>query len=76
MTKSGIILNDQMDDFATDPEKPNIYGFLPSPANTIYPGRRPLSSMSPMVVVNMTTGEPRYSNTFHYALSPDMEQNT
>ena len=69
MTESGIILNDEMDDFATDPEKPNIYGFLPSEANMIFPGRRPLSSMSPMIVVNTTTGEPRYEIPAAYCIT-------
>ena len=60
MTKSGIILNDQMDDFATDPKKPNAYGIKPSPSNYIAPGRRPQSSMSPIVAVNTTSKEARY----------------
>ena len=60
MTKSGIILNDQMNDFATDPQKPNVYGIKPSPSNYIAPGRRPQSSMSPIVVVNTTSKEARY----------------
>ena len=60
MTKSGIILNDEMDDFATDPNKPNIYGINPSPSNYIAPGRRPQSSMSPTIVVNTTSKEARY----------------
>ena len=60
MTRSGIILNDQMDDFATDPKKPNVYGIKPSPSNYIAPGRRPQSSMSPTVVVNTTSKEARY----------------
>lgn len=48
---TGIIWNSQMDDFSL-PKKPNFYGYPPSPANYIRPGKRPLSSISPLVVVN------------------------
>ena len=59
MSKTGILFNNQMDDFATDPHKPNVYGMIPTESNHISPGRRPLSSMSPLVIVNSTTGHPR-----------------
>lgn len=52
----GIIWNNQMDDFSI-PGIPNSFGFSPSPANYIKPGKRPLSSMSPMVVYNKNSGE-------------------
>lgn len=46
---AGIVLNNQMDDFST-PNRTNVYGLHPSPANYIRPGKRPLSSMSPIIV--------------------------
>lgn len=45
-----IILNNQMDDFAATPGRPNLYGLVQSRANAIAPGKRPLSSMSPTLV--------------------------
>ena len=47
---TGVILNDEMDDFATAPGKPNVYGLVGGRANAIAPGKRPLSSMSPTFV--------------------------
>lgn len=44
---TGILLNDEMDDFAADLEGSNAYGLTGSAANQIQPGKRPLSSMSP-----------------------------
>ncbi len=51
-TKSGIVLNNEMDDFAANPGVPNAYGLVQGEANAIAPGKRPLSSMSPTVVVD------------------------
>ncbi|HZJ92386.1 MAG TPA: gamma-glutamyltransferase [Thiopseudomonas sp.] len=44
---TGVLLNDEMDDFAADREGSNAYGLTGSVANTIQAGKRPLSSMSP-----------------------------
>ncbi|CAK7192131.1 Glutathione hydrolase proenzyme [Commensalibacter sp. Nvir] len=47
---TGIVMNDEMDDFSTSPGKPNIYGIVGSQANEIEPGKTPLSSMSPTII--------------------------
>jgi len=52
----GLILNNEMDDFVSEPGKPNAYGLVQSKANAIAPGKRPLSSMSPTIVLE--NGEP------------------
>ncbi len=48
---TGIVLNNQMDDFSTQPGVPNAFGLVGSDANAIAPGKRPLSSMSPTLVL-------------------------
>jgi gamma-glutamyltranspeptidase/glutathione hydrolase len=48
---TGVLLNDEMDDFALVPNKPNVYGLLGSAANAPAPGKRMLSSMSPSLVI-------------------------
>jgi gamma-glutamyltranspeptidase / glutathione hydrolase len=47
----GFLLNDEMDDFAAKQGVPNIYGLIQGPANAIGPGRRPLSAMTPTIVL-------------------------
>ncbi|HYO73422.1 MAG TPA: gamma-glutamyltransferase [Archangium sp.] len=47
---TGILLNDEMDDFAARPGVPNAYGLVTGEANAIAPGKVPLSSMSPTLV--------------------------
>ena len=44
---TGILLNDEMDDFSAKPGTPNVYGLVGAKANAIAPGKRMLSSMSP-----------------------------
>lgn len=47
---TGIVLNNQMDDFVARPGEPNAFGLIGSEANAVAPGARPLSSMSPTVL--------------------------
>ncbi len=49
---TGVLLNDEMDDFSAKPGVPNAYGLVGSQANAIAPGKRPLSSMSPTFIEN------------------------
>lgn len=46
----GIALNNEMDDFTTHPNEPNMFGLMQGKANLVGPGKRPLSSMSPTIV--------------------------
>ncbi len=48
--KTGVVLNDVMDDFTVKVGVPNMYGLVQGEANAIQPGKRPLSSMSPTIV--------------------------
>ena len=60
----GFLLNDEMDDFTTQPGVPNaLYGLMQSDANAIAPGHRPLSSMTPTILLrdgklSFVTGSP------------------
>jgi gamma-glutamyltranspeptidase/glutathione hydrolase len=60
---TGFFLNDEMDDFTSKPGVPNAFGLVQGKANAIAPGKRPLSSMSPTIVLRggklfMVTGSP------------------
>jgi gamma-glutamyltranspeptidase/glutathione hydrolase len=48
----GFLLNDEMDDFTSKPGSPNMFGLIQGPANAIAPGKRPLSSMTPTIVLD------------------------
>ncbi len=50
VTKSGVALNNEMDDFTTRPGQPNMFGLIQGEANAVRAGARPLSSMSPTIV--------------------------
>jgi gamma-glutamyltranspeptidase/glutathione hydrolase len=49
--ESGVLLNNQMDDFTATPGQPNAFGLIQSEANAIAPGKKPLSSMTPTIVI-------------------------
>src|SRR3984893_13375570 len=61
---AGFLLNDEMDDFTTQPGVPNaLFGLIQSDANAIAPGHRPLSSMTPTILLrdgklSFVTGSP------------------
>lgn len=60
---AGFLLNNEMDDFATRPGEPNMFGLVQGEANKVEPGKRPLSSMTPTIVekdgkVAMVAGSP------------------
>jgi len=66
---AGFLLNNEMDDFSAKPGTPNVYGVVGSYANEIQPGKRPLSSMSPTILlegdkVMMVVGTPGGSTIF------------
>jgi gamma-glutamyltranspeptidase / glutathione hydrolase len=60
---TGILLNNELDDFAAKPDAPNAYGLIGFEANAPGPGKRPLSSMTPTIVLKdgkpyLVTGSP------------------
>ncbi len=48
---TGVLLNNEMDDFTAKPGVPNLYGLVQDESNRIEPGKRPLSSMTPTIVL-------------------------
>ena len=78
VTGAGFLLNDEMDDFATAPGKPNMYGLVQGEANAIAPGKRMLSAMTPSVVLDPagqlfmvvgTPGGPRIITMVYHVIS-------
>jgi gamma-glutamyltranspeptidase/glutathione hydrolase len=59
VTGAGFLLNNEMDDFVAKPGVPNAYGLLGGEANSIAAGKRPLSSMTPTIV--LANGEPWFA---------------
>jgi len=62
-SSAGFLLNNEMDDFTTQPGSPNTFGLMQSDANAIVPGHRPLSSMTPTILLrdgglSFVTGSP------------------
>jgi gamma-glutamyltranspeptidase/glutathione hydrolase len=60
---TGLLMNNEMDDFAAQPGSPNMFGLIQGEANAIAPGKRPLSSMTPTFVLHggrlyLATGTP------------------
>ncbi|MCO5169478.1 MAG: gamma-glutamyltransferase [Planctomycetes bacterium] len=74
---TGVLLNNEMDDFAAKPGEPNAYGLVQGRQNAIQPGKRPLSSMTPTFVLHEgrpilvlgSPGGPRIINTVLQVLS-------
>ncbi len=54
---TGVVLNDEMDDFSIFPGMPNAFGLVGAEHNSVEPGKRPLSSMSPTIVLD-ANGKP------------------
>jgi gamma-glutamyltranspeptidase/glutathione hydrolase len=70
---TGILLNNELDDFAAAPMAPNLYGLVGGAANEPGPGKRPLSSMTPTIVLKdgkpfLVTGSPGGSRIITTAL--------
>ena len=78
VTGAGFLLNDEMDDFATSPGEPNMYGLVQGEANAIAPGKRMLSAMTPSIVLSPqkqlylvvgTPGGPRIITLVYHVIS-------
>ena len=78
VTGAGFLLNDEMDDFASAPGKPNMYGLVQGEANAIAPGKRMLSAMTPSIVLDPagrlymvvgTPGGPRIITMVYHVIS-------
>ena len=75
---AGFLLNDEMDDFATAPGKPNMYGLVQGEANAVRGGKRMLSAMTPSIVLDPegrllmvvgTPGGPRIITMVYHVIS-------
>lgn len=75
---AGFLLNDEMDDFATAPGKPNMFGLVQGEANRVQPGKRMLSAMTPSIVLDHdddlymvvgTPGGPRIITMVYHVIS-------
>jgi gamma-glutamyltranspeptidase/glutathione hydrolase len=78
VTGGGFLLNDEMDDFATSPGEPNMYGLVQGEANAIAPRKRMLSAMTPSIVLDPdkqlylvvgTPGGPRIITMVYHVIS-------
>ena len=78
VTGAGFLLNDEMDDFATAPGEPNMYGLVQGEVNAIAPGKRMLSAMTPSIVLDPaqqlylvvgTPGGPRIITMVYHVIS-------
>jgi gamma-glutamyltranspeptidase / glutathione hydrolase len=78
VTGAGFLLNDEMDDFATAPGKPNLYGLVQGEVNAVAPGKRMLSAMTPTIVLDPegrlflvagAPGGPRIITAVYHAIS-------
>jgi gamma-glutamyltranspeptidase / glutathione hydrolase len=75
---AGFLLNDEMDDFATAPGKPNMFGLVQGEVNAVAPGKRMLSAMTPTIVLDPAgrlflvagaPGGPRIITAVYHAIS-------
>ena len=73
---TGMLLNNELDDFAAKPDAPNAFGLVGGDANAPGPRKRPLSSMSPTMVfkdggLELVTGSPGGSRDHQYRRADD-----